>query len=795
MDDGNASPDLMRSSVYAFPMHRGIWHQTGDLPLGILCTPLAAHSEDFVARPRVLPNGSVEDWEDPQRVPLVTDTEPPPRCGQCQAYVNPFFGRDGTCNLCGNRNRHLANVVAGLPMQFGTIDYEVSGPYITRERPVEPIQLYAIDLTCPDLVRYLPILEQLGEDMARHFSRQPDCQLTPRMGICFFSSHGVILYGHENQGRYSIVSDVTEQPFSPFPLSEWTFDLSTEEGLRAWKTFLNEKLMKDIGPLKNLAKQKNAYGLDGLELSCGGAALAFLADALAETGGQGTLMTWRRPNFGVGSLSHREVQPASGRLPRDDCTPYTPLQFQTRFQNGIDEAAAEFYRKIGARCSKNCVSLNVLVHSNSSQFLDLATLGEVCRVSCGKLVVISANVWEKALREELSRQLQCFSGWDAIFKVRCSSGVQIKSFPSSPGVSIEGLAGPPELELASVSPNTCIAVELEHRVGGIPKENRFLYVQAALLYSTLTGKRRVRVSTLAIRTCSIANDVYRSIDFGATTAMLMREAVAIFRKPPPEEERPIRSRARDAFYYKCVLILASYRENTPAMSAPNSQLLLPEKLQLLPLFCMCLLKSPMLRPGIPRRSQMTQANQVSPSANERAFFIWHVANVNPFAALLMVHPNIFSVDSSSEGIGEWQQGPEGSGFVRMPDPILPSMASLKDGGVYLLDNGFRVFLYIGRDASEEAKALASSRDSELGSLVERFVWQMRAFTSTSRGSESELRPTYAPIVTIMERHGHEAPLESNVLELMVDDAIAGEKDYVDFLCTLHRRIRERLGMK
>ena len=72
---------------------------------------------------------------------------------------------------------------------------------------------------------------------------------------------------------------------------------------------------------------------------------------------------------------------------------------------------------------------------------------------------------------------------------------------------------------------------------------------------------------------------------------------------------------------------------------------------------------------------------------------------------------------------------------------------------------------------------------------------MRTFNLTLRRSETELRPTYAPIVSQIKRHGHEAPLESNVLGLLVNDAIADEKDYVDFLCTLNRRIRERLGMK
>ena len=36
-----------------------------------------------------------------------------------------------------------------------------------------------------------------------------------------------------------------------------------------------------------------------VELSCGGAALAMLAEALLELGGRGTLITWRRPNFGM----------------------------------------------------------------------------------------------------------------------------------------------------------------------------------------------------------------------------------------------------------------------------------------------------------------------------------------------------------------------------------------------------------------------------------------------------------------------------------------------------------------
>ena len=291
VDDGNCSPDLIRSSVYAFPLHRGIWHNTGDMPLGVLCTPLAVHSEDFVPRPRKLPDGSTQDWKDPQAIPVVGQgtSAAPPRCASCHAYVSPFFGADGTCNLCGSRTRNLN--LTGLPMQFGTVEYDVSGPYITRETgPVQPVSLYAIDLTCPDVMSYLPILEQVGVDMAQHFQRQSHFHMTgpkpasPRIGVCLVSCSGIVFMRHE-RSRYAVMSDVTEEPFAAIPLEDWTYDLSTDEGVGAWQAFLREEFAREVVEWKDLVcKGRNAYGLDGWSLSCGGAALAAIGRRLGRVG-------------------------------------------------------------------------------------------------------------------------------------------------------------------------------------------------------------------------------------------------------------------------------------------------------------------------------------------------------------------------------------------------------------------------------------------------------------------------------------------------------------------------------
>lgn len=816
-DDGNASPDFIRSSVYAFPLHRGIWHQTGDIPLGIMCTPLASHAEDCVPRPRKLPDGTEQAYKDPQAVPVVgqstygPSSEGPPRCSHCFAYVNPFFGPGGTCNLCGHHNRNLP--MTGLPVQFGTVEYDVAGPYLTRERgPVQPISLYALDLTCPDIVSYLAILEQVGLDMAEHFNRQRHFSMTgpkpapPRIGICLVSAAGIVVLPHHNDNspghRYAIVSDVTVEPFAPFPLSDWTFDLSTSEGVSAWQNYVRDECTRDLVEWRRYtANFKAVSGADSLELSCGGAALQFMADALAETGGRGTWISWRRPNYGVGSLpcrDHRQ-QPQQQQHQADETSAYTPLQLLTDFKSRGEEVAAAFYKDLGAACAKNCVSLDVMLHTGARSPqppLELATLGELCKVTCGKLSWISAFDWHEPLREELTRQVQSFAGWDAVFKVRCSEGIQVKSFFSSGGMLVDTtVGGSLELELSTVTPSTCIAVELEHRVGGIPKDRGLVYVQTAVLYSTQLGKRRVRVSTLAIRTTSVVNETYRSVDFSTMIALLTRSAADYIRKEP-NDSASLRAKARDAVYHRCTEILANYRQHTPASTSPMGQLILPEKMQLLPLFCMCLLKSPLLRPSLPRMIPGMHASVLTPTNDERAFYNWHVGQVIPSLAMLMVHPNVFSVLNVDDTVGQWH-GPDEveqvNGFVVMPPTIGPSMESLEDDGVYLVDDGLRIFLYIGRLVAGNVKqALLEGEPTELKQLIEALVYQMRVFSSNTRGSESELRPTWVPIVRVMQQEGHQSLMEADVLNLMVADATAGEKDYVDFLCTLHRRIRERV---
>jgi protein transport protein SEC24 len=166
-------------------------------------------------------------------------------------------------------------------------------------------------------------------------------------------------------------------------------------------------------------------------------------------------------------------------------------------------------------------------------------------------------------------------------------------------------------------------------------------------------------------------------------------------------------------------------------------------------------------------------------------------------AMILVHPNLYSVGCLDGSSGQWVDPDEvemANGFVLMPPSIAPSMESLDDDGLYLLDGGLRIYLYIGASVAEHVRndLLDDSTPSDLKNQIESLVYQMRAYSSSNRGSENEFRPTWVPVIRVLQQDGHQSPQEAEILNLMVADVSAGEKDYVDFLCTLHRGIRDQV---
>lgn len=122
-----------------------------------------------------------------------------------------------------------------------------------------------------------------------------------------------------------------------------------------------------------------------------------------------TLITTRRPNYGVGALRDREASQQSHYMQvQNEKRLFTPLQHLTFTATALkageekDRQASLFYKQLGQDAAKARASLDIVVTSsllkpasmgqpgpgpnnpNVREFLDVATLAELCRVSCGR---------------------------------------------------------------------------------------------------------------------------------------------------------------------------------------------------------------------------------------------------------------------------------------------------------------------------------------------------------------------------------------------------------------------------
>ena len=797
--------------------------------------------------------GKLPDSGQLGRIPVdfSTNREAPPR-SSCNAYVNAFWSLS-KCNFC-HRSTRAGNSETQYGDKVGTVDYPVQGPYVTRTNgPVKPHWIFCVDLTSPKVLEYVDlVLDEIwpafyNEIVMPHINTtqgQNGRQVVkPSVAMVFVCSTGIYIpqkggweSGSSKDG-FLVMPDVAHhEAFSPQPLAEWSWSLPDEyeDMLELWKTRIRPVLLPQLieEKVKNYIRNPNSTSQSdrkgGHSMSAGGAALEFLVDALEETGGRAVFWTWRRPNYGLGALVDRErLAGGNQRNKKNHGTSlYLPLQDAVQSHKVQADpnlkAAAEFYTKLGERCAVAKVALDIVVHTNPKvpqSFLDLATLGRLCEASSGRLVWIgkpsyeSKSVWKQAIREELMRPLY-WSGWDAVFKVRCSQGLQVRSTVSSAGKmqKSSSLSGQEdEVEFSVVTPETCLAVTLEHRVGGIRDKN-LAYVQTALLYTNpWTGDRRVRVSTLAIKVTSIPEQVLSSMDFGALAALQLRVnlphtnyssaskftldnsiSYRIDPSTPDQIGDSLLTDARHDMFSAMRQVLVAHRTLAAknGRNPPMGSLAIPESLQNWPLFVMSAAKSPLLRPSHQKRRGGPQSVTVSPGGDERAYYLYHARKVSPSSSMLLVSPLLLDLNASSF---EWQKldssfvelmaNLKNSPVVDLPSPLPASVSNLAADGIYLLDTCFTLYVLIQQNANIGDNA---SLPKEIKQKIHNACQQLQLWSQVGREPKS-LRPTASLPVVIVRQKTDQVQYQA-LLSWMTLDATPHDRDFGTFCTDAQKKV-------
>lgn len=412
-----------------------------------------------------------------------------------------------------------------------------------------------------------------------------------------------------------------------------------------------------------------------------GAALQAAYKLVSPTGGKIMCLTASLPSVGPGALKNRE----------------DPKLLGTSKESQLLQAASTFYKTFPIDCSRSQVSVDMWLFG--AAYNDVATLSCLPRYTGGQTYFYPAfhagrEEDSKKFAHEFAHVLASPICYEAVLRLRMTKGLRATSFHGNFFVRSTDLLALPAVPLDQ---SYAIECEIEETIN-----QPFVVFQSVVMHSTSFGERRLRVTNLALPTTSSLSELYSSADQIAIITLLANKAV----------ERSIHHRledARDALMNKLVDIFSTYKATmTSAGSGASPQLSIASNMNLLPILTLALLKHVGIRasPQIPSDLRAyaqalltTLPTQLLIPYLHPNFYCLH--NMAPEAgtrqAVSEAESNTIKEEDENEENGEVVSKPK-FGKVIFPQKLNLSSERLERHGLYLIEDGQNIFLWVGREA-------------------------------------------------------------------------------------------------
>lgn len=556
-DQGNASPKFARLTVNNIPSSAEALASTG-LPLGLVLQPFA----------------SLQEGEQP--VPVLDFGEiGPPRCRRCRTYVNPFMtfrsgGSKMVCNMCNFPNdvppEYFAPTdVAGIrvdrmqrpELMMGTVEYLVPKEYYTKEP--EPLRwLFMLDITQEAINKgfLASVCQGILDALYGHEREDLTEDDAAPQSLPAGSKIGIVTYDKEVQfynlttglatAQMMVMTDL-EDPF--VPLSEGLF-VDPQES----KDVITS-LLQSIPNMFSTIKNPEPALLPALN-----AALA----AMTSTGGKVVCSLSTLPTWGPGRLHLRDD--GKGR--------------DTDAERKLFTTEHPGWKKTASAMVTAGIGVDFFLAAAGGGYMDVATIGHLSRLTGGEMFFYPNFISPRdnlKLETEIKHSVHRETGYQVLMKVRCSNGLQVSSYYGS---FLQHTFGA-DLEIGTIDADKAIGVLFSY--DGKLDSKLDAHFQAALLYTSASGQRRVRCINVVAGVNDGATETMRTVDQDAVVNIIAKEASA---KVPEKSLKDIRAGITE----KTIDILAGYRKNFSG-SHPPGQLVLPEHLKEFAMYTLGLIKS------------------------------------------------------------------------------------------------------------------------------------------------------------------------------------------------------------
>ncbi|XP_047682287.1 protein transport protein Sec24C isoform X1 [Prionailurus viverrinus] len=730
-DQGNASPRYIRCTSYNIPCTSDMAKQA-QVPLAAVIKPLARLPPEE-ASPYVVDHGE----------------SGPLRCNRCKAYMCPFMqfiegGRRFQCCFCSCINdvppqyfQHLDHTGKRVDaydrpeLSLGSYEFLATVDYCKNNKfPSPPAFIFMIDVSYnairSGLVRLLcEELKSLLDFLPRESGAE---ESAIRVGFVTYNKvlHFYNVKSSLAQPQMMVVSDVADM-FVPL-LDGFLVNVSESRAVITSLLDQIPEMFADTRETETVFAPVIQAGMEALKA--------------AECAGKLFLFHTSLP-----------IAEAPGKLKnRDDRKLINTDKEKTLFQ---PQTGA--YQTLAKECVAQGCCVDLFLFPN--QYVDVATLSVVPQLTGGsvyKYACFQVENDQERFLSDLRRDVQKVVGFDAVMRVRTSTGIRAVDF-----FGAFYMSNTTDVELAGLDGDKTVTVEFKHD-DRLNEESGAL-LQCALLYTSCAGQRRLRIHNLALNCCTQLADLYRNCE---TDTLINYMAKFAYRGVL---NNPVKT-VRDTLITQCAQILACYRKNCASPSSAG-QLILPECMKLLPVYLNCVLKSDVLQPG----AEVT--------TDDRAYVRQLVTSMDVAETNVFFYPRLLPLTKSPiESATE-------------PPAVRASEERLSNGDIYLLENGLNLFLWVGASVQQGVvqSLFSVSSFSQITSGLSVLPVLDNPLSKKVRGLIDSLRAQrsrYMKLIVVKQ----EDKLEMLFKHFLVEDkSLSGGASYVDFLCHMHKEIRQLLS--
>uniref|UniRef100_A0A8C8D6B5 Uncharacterized protein n=1 Tax=Oncorhynchus tshawytscha TaxID=74940 RepID=A0A8C8D6B5_ONCTS len=704
-DQGNASPRFIRCTAYNMPCTADMAKQS-QVPLAAVIKPLAMLPPDETP-PYIVDHGDGG----------------PIRCNRCKAYMCPYMqfiegGRRFQCGFCScvtevppHYFQHLDHTGKRVDcydrpeLSQGSYEFVATVDYCKNNKlPQPPSFIFFIDVSYNAVKSgMVNIVCQELKTLLDYLPREnPEADSVVRVGFVTYNKvlHFYNVKSSLAQPQMMVVSDVSDMFL---PLLDG-FLVGVNDSRMVIESLLDQipEMFADTRETETVFGPVIQAGLEALKAAdCAGKLFVF----------HSTLPIAEAP----GKLKNREDKKLVG----------------TDKEKSLFQPQSGFYSNLSKECVAQGCCVDLFLFPN--QYVDVATLG-VVPVSTGgsvyKYTYFQAETDRERFLNDLRRDVQKPMGFDAVMRVRTSTGIRATDFFGSFFMS-----NTTDVELAGLDCDKTVTVEFRH--DDKLSEDTGALMQCAVLYTSCSGQRRLRVHNMAVNCCSQLADLYRNCETDTIINFFSKYAYRSILNTPTKT-------VRDTMVNQCAQILACYRKNCASPSSAG-QLILPECMKLLPVYLNCVLKSDVLQPG------------ADISLDDRAYLRQLLSCMDVSESHIFFYPRLLPLlDGGS-----------------LPMAVRNSEERLSKGGVYLLETGLHLFLWVGANAQQE---LLSN------------IFGTPTFSQIDPNMYRSIRCVC--LMVVKQEDKAELIFKHFLCE---DKSTSGGASYVDFLCHMHKEIRQLLS--